>query len=211
MSRNKYPEVTVEKILAAAERLFLQRGYDQTTIQDIAKELSMTKGAVYHHFASKEEILEAVNQKMANENNPFNLVKERTDLNGLEKLQLAIVLNQSSQEKNTLAQEEIPLLKNPQILAASIDANRRYLSPQWLKLMEEGIADGSIKTAYARELAEVLPLLELWLMPSVFPATDVELKRRVAFIGELFAKMGVPLFNESITQLLKNTLEDINS
>ena len=35
MSRNKHPEVTVERILDAAERLFLGKGYDDTTIQDI--------------------------------------------------------------------------------------------------------------------------------------------------------------------------------
>ena len=61
MARNKYPEVTVEKILTAAKRLFLEKGYDNTTIQDIVDELGgLTKGAVYHHFKSKEEIMEDV-------------------------------------------------------------------------------------------------------------------------------------------------------
>ena len=50
MARNKYPEVTVERILDAAQRLFLEKGYDNTTIQDIVDELGgLTKGAVYHH------------------------------------------------------------------------------------------------------------------------------------------------------------------
>ena len=53
MSRNKHPEVTVKKILEAAQRLFLEKGYDHTKIQDIADELGMTKGAIYHHFGSK--------------------------------------------------------------------------------------------------------------------------------------------------------------
>ena len=68
MSRNKYPEVTVEKILDAAERLFLERGFERTTIQDIVDELGgLTKGAVYHHFKSKEEILDAVSDRMFSE------------------------------------------------------------------------------------------------------------------------------------------------
>ena len=50
MSRNKYPEITVEKILEVSQRLFLEKGYDNTKIQDIADELGMTKGAIYHHF-----------------------------------------------------------------------------------------------------------------------------------------------------------------
>ena len=48
MARNKYPEVTEERILEAAQRLFLEKGYDNTTIQDIVDQLGgLTKGAVY--------------------------------------------------------------------------------------------------------------------------------------------------------------------
>ncbi len=56
MARNKYPEVTVEKILEVSQRLFMERGYDNTTIQDIVNELGgLTKGAIYHHFKSWPE------------------------------------------------------------------------------------------------------------------------------------------------------------
>ena len=61
MARNKYPEETVEKILTAARRLFLEKGYEKTTIRDIVDQLGgLTKGAVYHHFKSKEEIMDAI-------------------------------------------------------------------------------------------------------------------------------------------------------
>ena len=61
MARNKYPEVTVEKILEVSQRLFMEKGYDNTTIQDIVNELGgLTKGAIYHHFKSKEEIIDAL-------------------------------------------------------------------------------------------------------------------------------------------------------
>ena len=47
MARNKYPELTVEKILEVSQRLFLEKGYEQTTIQDIVDNLGgLTKGAV---------------------------------------------------------------------------------------------------------------------------------------------------------------------
>ena len=60
MPRNKYPEQTVEKILDAAALLFLQKGYQNTTLQDIIDATKLSKGAVYHHFRSKEEIAQSV-------------------------------------------------------------------------------------------------------------------------------------------------------
>ena len=72
MARNKYPEITVEKILDVSQRLFLEKGYDKTTIQDIVDELGgLSKGAIYHHFKSKEEIMDALGDKMFFNNNPF--------------------------------------------------------------------------------------------------------------------------------------------
>ena len=100
MARNKYPEVTVERILDAAQRLFLVKGYENTTIQDIVDELGgLTKGAVYHHFKSKEEIMDAVGDRMFTENNPFEAVMGRNDLNGLQKLREMIRLNQSDRAR----------------------------------------------------------------------------------------------------------------
>ena len=61
MSRNKHPEETVQLILDVATRLFLEKGYENTSVQDIIDNLGgLTKGAIYHHFKSKEEILAAV-------------------------------------------------------------------------------------------------------------------------------------------------------
>lgn len=65
MSRNKYPEKTVNLILDVSQRLFIEKGYDNTTIQDIIDELGgLTKGAIYHHFSSKQDILDAVIERL---------------------------------------------------------------------------------------------------------------------------------------------------
>ena len=117
MARNKYPEVTEERILEAAQRLFLEKGYDNTTIQDIVDQLGgLTKGAVYHHFKSKEEILDKVSDRMFFQNNPFEAVKQRGDLNGLEKLREAVRLNQADASRTNLTLQSLPLNINPRLL-----------------------------------------------------------------------------------------------
>ena len=65
MARNKHPEETVEKILAVSAKLFMEKGYEHTTLQDIIDNLGgLTKGAIYHHFKGKEEILLAIADRM---------------------------------------------------------------------------------------------------------------------------------------------------
>ena len=61
MARNKYPEETVNKIIEVSMQLFLEKGYEHTSIQDIVNNLGgLSKGAIYHHFKSKEDILDVV-------------------------------------------------------------------------------------------------------------------------------------------------------
>lgn len=205
MARNKYPEVTVEKILDVCQRLFLERGYDNTTIQDIVEELGgLTKGAVYHHFKSKEEIMDALGDRMFFRNNPFEKVKKRTDLNGLEKIKEVILLHQKDEENMELTKQAVPLLKNPHVLARMIDTNRRILCPYWQELIEEGQRDGSVGTKNAREMAELLVLMDIWMIPSVFPADKEEMKRRYLFIGEMFEKMGLPIYDKEIGDVISS-------
>lgn len=47
---------TRERILAGARASFVSRGYDQTTMKDIAAAADMTAGALYHHFTSKQQL-----------------------------------------------------------------------------------------------------------------------------------------------------------
>ena len=211
MARNKYPEVTVEKILDVSQRLFFEKGYDNTTIQDIVDELGgLTKGAIYHHFKSKEEIIDAVSDRMFSVNNPFEKVKDRSDLNGLEKLREAIRLNQSDEAQNNIVVQSIPLTRNPRLLVEMIDSNRRILTPYYEELLEEGNRDGSIHTEYAREIAELIPLLtSLWLLPSVFPSDKEGMKRKFRFLGDMLDKMGVPLMDDSIYALVEEFFEKL--
>ncbi len=211
MARNKYPEVTVERILDVSQRLFLEKGYENTTIQDIVDELGgLTKGAVYHHFKSKEEIMDAVGDRMFFSNNPFEAVRGRTDLNGLQKLREAVRLNQSDKERVRLTAQSIPIAKSPRLLQEMIVSNRKVLTPYFLELIEEGNRDGSMHTNYPREIAELLPLLtSLWLLPSVFPASREQMKRKFLFLGEMLEKMGVPLMDDSIRNLVDDFFDQI--
>lgn len=193
-----------EKILNAAGEIFEQKGFDAATMQDITEKCGLSKGAIYHHFKSKEEIMQALGDRMFFENNPFEEVRKRTDLNGLQKIRELLKINQADTERNKMNVQAIPILKDPHILVAALEANRKFLTPLWYELLEEGKRDGSIQTEYARELSELLPLINFWLMPSIFPADAEEISRKFNFIIDMLAKAGLPLLEDDE---LKNNAE----
>ena len=53
------------ELLAAAEKLFYTKGYENTSVQDILDAVGFSKGGFYHHFDSKLAVLEAICQQRA--------------------------------------------------------------------------------------------------------------------------------------------------
>lgn len=119
-------------------------------------------------------------------------------------MRLAVKLNQADEKQVELTRQAIPLLKNPRVLAGMLESNRQFLCPYWLELIEEGKKDGSIQTQYPKELAELLVLLDLWMLPSVFPADEEGIHNRHQFIFQLLEKIGLPLYDKEIGDLLKS-------
>ena len=152
----------------------------------------------------------ALGNQLFFENNPFEAIKKRKDLNGLQKIKALLVLNQSDTKRHNLNMQAIPILKDPHILAAAIKENRRVLTPLWLELLEKGKKDGSIQTEYTKELSELLPLINFWLLPSVFPATEEELHHKYRFVMEVLKHMGLPLLDDDILSFTEKFITDIS-
>ncbi len=60
----KKSATTRDRILDAALDLFIEKGYDGTSLREIAERLGFTKAALYYHFASKEDILMALHMRL---------------------------------------------------------------------------------------------------------------------------------------------------
>lgn len=205
----KMPEEWKKDILNAARDLFVSKGYEETSISEIMDMAGGAKGMFYRCFQSKEEVMYALGNQMFFEDNPFEAVKGRDDLNALQKIRSLLARNQTDTKRNQINMQAIPILKDPHILAAAIGENRRILTPLWLELLEEGKKDGSIKTEYTKELSELLPLINFWLMPSVFPATEKELLHKYRFVTEVLTHMGLPLYDDDSISFIEKFIADI--
>lgn len=79
------------KFMAVALELFYEKGYEKTTINDIINRMGVSKGAFYHYFKSKEDVIETISEEYARRGiNMIKQVAERKDLNALEKINKAL-------------------------------------------------------------------------------------------------------------------------
>lgn len=197
MARNAHPEVTRQRILDAAKKLFAQKGYERTTIQDILDELEdLSKGAIYHHFKNKEAMLYAL---VDSDNERFlpQANQEDGSRNGLQKLRNSLMLQITDAEHMTLMRDAFPLLNNPKILAENLRIWRTDSTKIAYDFIQEGLKDGSITTEYPQEAAELFSLLfNYWLAPNFYPITTLsEFKHRIHCLGLIMDSLGVPLID----------------
>jgi len=217
MPRNKYPEETVKKILDTSLKLFLEKGYEQTTVLDIVENLGgLTRGAFYHHFKTKEEVLIAIFDRDDSEysNDSYQKAKDADVTNGLERVKFFIryelLKNIESEHHSAMTNLGLPLLSNPRFLAEIIKNNQAQANI-FVPFIEEGIADGSIKPCNPNFIAELgLLLINFWLIPSVFPCDREQSLEKIAFIKQIFEGIGVPIIDEDIKKILSRVFDSID-
>lgn len=205
MARNKHPEQTVQLILDTATRLFLQKGYDETTLQDIINATKLSKGAIYHHFASKEAILIAVVDRMGDFNSAVLAeIRDRKGLTGAEKLRELFRTSMTLSFQGKILHMLPFLIENPKFMALQMQSILGEAAPDYiLPILKEGIADGSIRADYPEQLAEVLLLMtDLWLHPIFRPSTPEQVRTRCAFFNQFTRQYGFELLDEDLIEAM---------
>jgi AcrR family transcriptional regulator len=138
MTRQTSKAMTRERLLGEAQRLFRERGYAATSLEQIAEAASVTKGAIYGHFSSKEDLLissiEAapIPAWAADMNDQSLPVRER-----LAEFSRAMAVDETFRDKAVLAME----LEFLAALLRSPDALRRYSAVLERRLKELVEAD----------------------------------------------------------------------
>jgi len=128
MARETLVDHHRQEILRTAARLFQQRGYDATSMNDVAAALKLSKGGLYHHFQSKDEILfEIMNHAMEiTQERVLNPVRGIADpeerLRALIRLHIEVVLSPRDREITVMLHENHPL---PPALRRRINARKK--------------------------------------------------------------------------------------
>jgi AcrR family transcriptional regulator len=139
-----------QEILRTAARLFQQQGYDATSMNDVAAALKLSKGGLYHHFESKDEILFHIisHAMQITEDRVINVVRRldtsRRDASGIDiteerlrtliRLHIEVVLSPEDREITVMLHENHPL---PPALRRKINARKK----DYVHFVENLIAD----------------------------------------------------------------------
>ena len=202
MARNKHPEETVHLILDVAFRLFMEKGYEHTSVQDIIDQLGgLSKGAIYHHFKSKDDILMAVTDRMTAESNKMlAAIRDRRDLNGREKLRAIFKESISRSVQNDIFTVAPNFHNNPKLLFSLLHDTIDEVAPNYIvPIIRQGIGDGSIETEYPEQLAELILLAaNVWMNPMIFDSTVEESSRKFMVFARMLQGFGLDIVGEEI-------------
>lgn len=211
MARNKYPEETVNLILDVSAKLFIEKGYDETSIQDIIDHLGgLSKGAIYHHFKSKESILVAIFERMGEATeHQMSSIRDDKSLTGLEKLKKMFASSLMDYESMEMFAAAPNLIENPRLLAMQMVSMMEDVVPNYIEtVIRQGIEDGSIQTDYPKELGEILILMSnIWMNPLVYAMTREEIMAKIGFFKQFTEALGVPLMDAGMEQRLEKFCE----
>lgn len=147
----KHPDLRRQELLDCAQALFLERGYEHASLNDVIAHAGSSKGAFYHYFPSKEALLEALAARFAQQ--ALAEVQDVLDEPGLDALaRLNAFLARSWQRKIETAKTSWGLfetLYRPEnfVLFHRISAAAAALfAPRLVKIIVQGVKEGTFDT-----------------------------------------------------------------
>ena len=180
----KSAEDRKNEILDVAEQLFATKGFEDASTNDIIEAIGIARGTLYHHFKSKEEILDSVIERISE-----TMMKTARSAAAdhsvpvLERLTKTIC---SLQADSRVQEEVMTQVHKPQNALLHQKMQERMIAslvPIFAALIEEGISQGLFQTRYPSEAAQMIIVYsyiafdELWVS-----GPEEELRRRQAFI-----------------------------
>ncbi|MEK5038351.1 TetR/AcrR family transcriptional regulator [Sporosarcina sp. FSL K6-3457] len=209
IARNRHPEKTIEKILNVSRELFFEKGYDNTTMQDIINQ-GLSKGAIYHHFKSKKEIFERIMQGIGDDNNYVVRITNTHNANALERLRELLYIRLTDEEKIKLLQKAKTLFEDPKVFGELYQLNMKYTTEQIKEFINQGNEDSSMNCSYVEETTELITLFfSVWVGTSLYNVNQDDFKTKVEYYGMLFKKSGVDLIDERLYTVLLTYHEKI--
>ena len=160
MKTVKEGEIRRHEILDVARELFITKGYDQTSVNDILKIVDIAKGTFYYYFASKEEVLEAIILDIVEEGarKAERIVKDQS-IPLLNRIMMAIMAQAPEFEGSDEIKEELHKVENAKLERLYLKAMLKRMTSVLQEPVRECMKEGIVHTEYPTECIETILLL----------------------------------------------------
>jgi len=153
----KEPEIRKSEILDTAEKLFITKGYETATVNDILEAVKIAKGTFYYYFKSKEDVLDGIVKRYIDAGLEKAQAIASDPQLGVEEKLLAIILAQKPEKK--VDKEVLPIIHKPANALLHQKIISEYvlrLSPIITSIIQEGVTKNIFSTPYPKEIIEIL-------------------------------------------------------
>jgi AcrR family transcriptional regulator len=156
----KKPEVRKNEILDTAQKFFFQKGYEQTSIQDIIDDLGIAKGTFYHYFTSKIDMLDQLVDRTTTEISTALKKIIASDMNAIEKFntffRAATVMKM---QKLDVFLVMLKVMFKDENTIIRVKMYRRMVeksAPLFSAVIKQGIEEGIFNSQFPDDVAELL-------------------------------------------------------
>lgn len=204
MPRHDPDQKTKQNILETAMRLFTEKGLENVNVEDVVKEVGVTRGAFYHYFKSREELIASVMYKSFEYDNPYLLADKQEGLNALEKFRFIAKLSLRSHldTSDSMKAQMKKLANNPVVFKNEMIFQVNVMAAYMEKLLIEGNKDGSMNVAFPKQTSQTIAwLVASWLSPYAFEVSYEEYVDKVLFFEHLSTLVGFPIMDEEMKEI----------
>ena len=157
----KDPEIRRAEIMDAAMLLFMEKGYTNTTTQDIVDKVNISRGLLYYHFKNKEDILyclvERYSEKLLRD---IHVIVYDEDKTAIEKIRAfidaTIISTDNVSAEGTELQKTVDLKENRYMLDKLSHKLIEKLTIYFERIINQGISEKVFSVKYPSETAEFL-------------------------------------------------------
>jgi len=157
----KDPEIRRAEIMDASMLLFMEKGYANTTTQDIVDKVNISRGLLYYHFKNKEDILyylvERYSEKLLRD---IHVIVNDDDKTAIEKIRAfidaTIISTDNVSAEGTELQKTVDLEENRYMLDKLSHKLIEKLTIYFERIINQGISEKVFSVKYPSETAEFL-------------------------------------------------------
>lgn len=150
----KDPEVRRKELVDIAEKLFIKKGYEETPVSAIVKKAKVAQGTFYYYFDSKDDVLDAIVDKLLIEvSESLGGIVSRDDLDAIPKM---IAMSSYFRSLGKGREKLVDYLHEERNAHLHLKMEKRIypvVIPLYTKIIKQGIKEGVFHTKYPQEAA----------------------------------------------------------